>query len=815
VDKIDPLGLAPNTNSDLSPIYSKTTNYLIPHDNPFVSATTFDDQTIDANSVQTEFWAVGLRDLFCGDVGQDQYEEADIITRGGNYGWAWWEGTNKPPSGVSTAILDATPLPFDAVNPFVTYGHGSGPYVGDAIIGGVVYRGQNLPQLYGDYLFGDYEDGNIWAIPAAQAAALTASNATVNPSAPLFTDNSGISSFGVDPRNGDVLYTSLANSSVRRLIYNATTVGPPLPGTLYATGAFTNLLSLTNAQEALAPAPGIVPYAINVPFWSDNALKSRWFCVPATNSTIGFNPSGNWTFPGGMVWIKNFNLELTNGDPTSQIRLETRFLVMNTNGIYGVTYIWNSPTNAVLAPAAGLNTNYVINNGGVMQTQTWHFPAQTECVICHTGAGGYGMGFRTEQLNCPEQYGAVSTNQIQALSAAGYFNSPVTNNPSTLLALAASTNTAYSLEFRARSFLMANCSQCHQPAGTCAEASWDARITTPTALAGLINGPLVNNLGGTNNYVISPMSAAHSAVLTRDAARDLASNPSIQMPPLDSYVVDSDATNLITEWINSLTNTLWIATAPSLQTVQAGSNAVSSVYYVATPDLNGSATLSVSNLPPGASANFSPPSLNQTTTNATLTITTSRITPGGTYTPTVWARAGSATNSASLTLAVTPTSGEISWGYIGSAVLSGGNLVISGTNGVPNETCYILGTTNLALPLSKWRLVAVKTFAANGGFNFTNLINPASPRTFYTLRLNAPGQPVINAVSLNAGNLILSGANGTAYFPYDVLASTNLALPLSNWTLITESSFDAYGNFSVTNTISPRSPRMFYILRAP
>ncbi len=113
VDKIDPLGLPPNPNSDLSQIYSKTTNYQIPHDNPFVGATTFDGQAINANNVQTEFWAVGLRNvwrmsfdpltgnLFAGDVGQDQYEEADIITKGGNYGWAWWEGNKHLRPAVS------------------------------------------------------------------------------------------------------------------------------------------------------------------------------------------------------------------------------------------------------------------------------------------------------------------------------------------------------------------------------------------------------------------------------------------------------------------------------------------------------------------------------------------------------------------------------------------------------------------------------------------------------------------------------------------------------------------------------------------
>jgi glucose/arabinose dehydrogenase len=638
VDKIDPLGLPPNSNSDLGNIFSKTTNYDSPHDNPFVGATTFDGQSINANNVQTEFWAVGLRnpwrmsfdrvtgDLFCGDVGQDQYEEADIITKGGNYGWSWIEGTNSPPSGVTAAILAATPQPLNPINPFVTYAHGSSSIEGDAIMGGVVYRGQNLPQLYGYYVFGDYVDGNVWAIPAAQAIALTATNGTVPPPAPLFTDSSGFSSFGVDPRNGDVLYSSLNNSCIMRIVYNSSSNGASLPPTLYDTGAFTNLFSLTGAQDALLPANGIWPYSVNVPFWSDNAIKSRWFSIPSTHLTIGFNPNGNWSFPTGSVFIKNFNLELTNGSPASEIRLETRFIVVNANGVYGASYIWNSKTNAVLAPAAGFTTNYLINNGGILQTQTWHFPSQTECLTCHTPAGGYALGFRTEQLNGPQDYGFGPINQIQALSNAGYFNTPVTNNPATLLALAASTNIAYSLEFRARSFLAANCSQCHQPNGTAGESLWDARITTPTSQAGLINGVLINNFGNTSNYVIVPLSPAHSVLLTRDSTRDLGHNPSIQMPPLDSYLVDSADTNLLTQWIMSLQ-----------------------------PE-------------------------------------------------------------------------------IVSTAKNGNNFIFSGTYGVPNWPYWVLSSTNVNVPLTNWSLIYTGTFDPYGNFVFTNPMGN-NARLFYLLEI--------------------------------------------------------------------------------
>jgi glucose/arabinose dehydrogenase len=829
VDKIDPLGLPPNVNSDLGNIFSKTTNYNIPHDNPFVGATNFDGLPINATNVQTEFWATGLRNpwrmsfdpatgnLFCGDVGQDQYEEADIITKGGNYGWAWWEGNSSPPSGVSSGILAATPYPSNAIPPFVTYSHSTSTTTGYAIMGGVVYRGQNLPQLYGDYVFGDYVDGNIWAIPATQAVSLTATNGTITPPPPIFTDSIGFSAFGVDPRNGDVLYTSMNGSIIKRIIYNSTSTGTPLPPTLYDTGAFTNLLSLTSPQQALQPAAGILPYTINVPFWSDNAIKSRWFSVPNTNLAIGFNPNGNWSFPTGMVFIKNFNMELTNGDPASQVRLETRFIVVNSSGVYGLTYIWNSQTNAILAPASGWSTNLAINNGGMIQTQTWHFPSQSECLICHTPAGGYGLGFRTEQLNDTQDYGFGLTNEIQALSAAGYFSSPVTNNPSTLLALAASTNTAYSLEFRARSFLMANCSQCHQPAGTAQQSLWDARITTPTALAGLINGGLINNLGNANNYVVAPGSPTNSVLLIRDSTRDLGANPSFQMPPLDSYLVDSDATNLVTEWILSLTNMFWLGGTPGSEMVTLGSDAVYSIAYLATPGFNSDATLSVGNLPPGMTASFSPANVNRTATNSTLTITTFGLTPRGIYTLTVVGSGGNVTNSTTIKLTVTgPPTPPL---RITGMALSGHNFIFNGSNGVPGWPYWVLSSTNLSLPLNDWTFVAANSFDTSGNFFLTNPIGN-NPQRFFLLAVpptvTGPStpRPRITGTAVSGHNFIFNGNNGLPGWPYLVLSSTNLSLPVNDWTFVSTNFFNTSGNFFFTSPIGSNA-QLFYLLEVP
>ena len=542
VDK-RPGNLPPN------PHPANTTNYFIPADNPFIGFTNFNGHTFSTTNVRTEFYAIGFRNpwrfsfdpgtgwLYVGDVGQDLYEEVDVMPKGGNAGWSYYEGVHLAYPLYSGNPGIFTNPPPGLIFPIQEYPHsGTVGYTGNSVIGGVVYRGNRLSQLYGAYVFSDNGSGNVWFLRY---------DGTTTVPFQQITTASGPSAIGTDPRNGDILIAQLNNSQIGRLDYNSTPTNAPLPATLADTGAFTNLTTLI-------PAAGIVPYDLNVPFWSDNAIKTRWFSVPNTNLTIGFNPTGNWSFPTGTVWIKHFELELTNGVPASRKRLETRFIVSSTNGVYGLTYRWDTATNATLVPEAGLDEALTIDDGGTLRTQIWHYPSRSECLVCHTSAGGFGLGFRTEQLNRNFTYGSLTTNQISALNAAGYFSPSATNNPATLLALASPTDTAFSLEFRARSFLAANCSQCHQPGGTAQRASWDARITTPTAGAGLVKGIPVNNLGNSGNFIIAPQSPGNSVLLTRISTRDLGSPPSIQMPPLDSMLVDTQAVQLVTDWIMSL-----------------------------------------------------------------------------------------------------------------------------------------------------------------------------------------------------------------------------------------------------------------------
>ena len=537
VDK-KPGSLVPTAHASIA----SPTNYAVPPDNPFVGATSFNGIPLTGN-VRSEFWAVGLRNpwrfsideltgtIYVGDVGQNAREEVDIIVKGGNYGWNYREGyiqrpgSGTPPAGFSSIppILDYLRTPAGATN------------IGNSITGGVVYRGTRIPQLYGAYVFGDYGSGNIWM-------ARYDGSVTMNVPFAKILGDAGVAAFGIDPSNRDVLYADVNNGTVMRI--NPAEIGTPYPATLSQAGIFTNLTTLTAHS-------GIVPYDVNLPYWSDNATKSRWFYFPPAR-TITFRATNNYTFPTGSVWIQHLELELTNGVPESRKRLETRVLVRDTGaGVYGITYRWGSSTsNATLVPDSGMDESFVINDGGNLRTQVWHYAARSECVQCHSSqsVGGFALGFNTPQLNRGFNYSGIVDNQIRAMANAGYFSAAVPNLNS-LRALAPIDKESVSVEQRVRSWITANCVGCHQPFGA-GGATFDSRIfaplvgPTPASGTRLINGTLANSGGDPNNRVIVPGSLANSMLLTRVSTR----GPN-QMPPLESSLVDTQAVALISRWI--------------------------------------------------------------------------------------------------------------------------------------------------------------------------------------------------------------------------------------------------------------------------
>ncbi|HZJ16380.1 MAG TPA: PQQ-dependent sugar dehydrogenase, partial [Chthoniobacteraceae bacterium] len=491
---------------------------------------TYNGFTFPNNKVRTEWFAIGFRNpwrmnfdpptgrLFVGDVGQDNYEEVDIVTNGFNGGWSWREGLQPHTPATPPAT---PPAGFLGANPIYAYSHGSGAFQGNAVIGGVISRGDRLPELFEAYICCDNTSGNIWALRPA----------TPTWSAQNLMNDTQISSIGTDPRNGDVLFCDLNSGQVKRLARSGTS-GTPLPMLLSETGAFSNLATLT-------PNAGIVSYEPNVPFWSDYAIKSRWFAIKNLTDTVAFSENGNWMLPTGMVWIKHFDIDVTRGNPATRRKLETRFLVKTATNVYGIVYKWRADqTDADLVAEDGL-TELI---PGSSPPQTWRYPSRTECRICHTSVAGFTLSFNTRQMNRTHTYGAQTPNQIAALSSAGYFSASVANVNS-LPFFAAADDTSKSREFRVRSYLAVNCVQCHQPGGA-ALGNWDARATTPTDAAQLINGLLVNSGTDAANRWAVPGDLAHSV-----AAKRLQGAGFARMPPLATNELDLAAIQLLSDWI--------------------------------------------------------------------------------------------------------------------------------------------------------------------------------------------------------------------------------------------------------------------------
>src|SRR5262249_15626007 len=159
-------------------------------------------------AIRTEIFSNGYRNpwrmsfdpltgrLFVGEVGQDTYEEVDIATNGFNAGWSWREGFHahtpaNPPTSPPAGFLGAEPIfEFDHSN----NGSGNDAIIyGTAIVGGVVYRGDRLPELFGKYLFCDYANGIVAALTEQPNGTWTGTR--------IASGFPNINGWGYDPRN--------------------------------------------------------------------------------------------------------------------------------------------------------------------------------------------------------------------------------------------------------------------------------------------------------------------------------------------------------------------------------------------------------------------------------------------------------------------------------------------------------------------------------------------------------------------------------------------------------------------------------------
>ena len=495
--------------------------YSVPVDNPFSS---------QGGGLREEVYAFGLRhpwrfsfdrqtgDLWLGDVGQGAREEVNVVRSGDNLGWRFFEGNaefNNP----------GDEDPADFRGPILDYGRA----LGTAVIGGYVYRGPTVPTMVGTYIYGDNGSGRVWALRHDQFELISNTQVATVPQ---------LSAFGED-QSGELYAVALSGTIYRFQEENGGEPPADFPQLLSETGIFADTAALeTNA--------GLIEYDVNVPLWSDHAVKRRWIALPG-ESRIGFDATGAWSFPVGTVFVKHFELELRIGDLDSRHRLETRVLLHEPAGWAGYTYRWTpEQTDAVLLDDAEtelLTVEDPTAEGG-FRTQEWHYPSRSQCLSCHTTVAGHVLGVRTRQLNRDFDFPATPDNQLRAWNHIGLFAQDI-GNATLYDAFAALADGGADLATRARAYLSVNCAMCHQPNGP-TPVALDLRFdVAPEFMNAFDVLPTAGDLGLPGARIIAPGSKEASVLYERLLRLDGA-----RMPNLASTEVDAEAAEVVGAWID-------------------------------------------------------------------------------------------------------------------------------------------------------------------------------------------------------------------------------------------------------------------------
>lgn len=544
-------------------------SYSVPKDNPFVGK----------EGIAPETWAYGLRNpwrmtcdpktghVWVGNNGQDIWEQIYFVRKGDNFGWSVYEGSHPFYLGRK---LGPTPH----VKPATEHHHSEAR----SLTGGVVYHGAKLPELVGAYVYGDYSTGRIWAVRHDGQKVVWHKE--------IARTRMQITGFGIDSK-GELLicdHQGSGKGNMYALVPNPKkTADEKFPKKLSESGLFQSV-------KGHVVQPGLIPYSVNAPFWSDGAHKARFIAMPDGDGKIDFAHNRGWNFPDRTVIVKSFALETEEGKPESRRWIETRFLTRQDGEWFGYSYQWNpEQTDGTLVESSGRDTTYTVTDAmGEKRQQVWHYPSRAECMICHSRAANWVLGLCEAQMNKVHDYGGVPDHQFRVLEHLGVLPSfnfvedskrrtreelEAAGKPakeidaylkrqtgpggpnSTLLSydperyrkLVDPFDPKQDLTARAKSYLHTNCSSCHVEAGG-GNALMELEFFTKLDKMRIVDvKPVHSTFGLPDARLVAPGHPERSVLLHRISHRGEG-----HMPPLSTHAVDRRGVELISEWIKNM-----------------------------------------------------------------------------------------------------------------------------------------------------------------------------------------------------------------------------------------------------------------------
>lgn len=503
----DPLGAGQDTSTLLGKMLridvDRGTPYAIPADNPFA----------DGEGGLPEIWAWGFRNpwrwtfdratgaLGAGDVGQDEWEEVDVVEAGRNDGWNVKEGSH---------CYAEDPCDGPYVDPVVEDSHREG----DSITGGYVYRDAAIPELVGTYLYADAYGGTLWGLFWDEVTGEA-------PPVELLQSGGYPVSFG-EGEDGELYPVDWGGGGLYRVVRAGDPPAVDFPATLSATGCM-------DPADPSRPGPELIPYGVNAPLWSDGADQERWIALP-DGTAAGVLPSGILDLPVGSVVVKQFRL---GGAP-----VETRLLVRHDDGNWaGYSYRWREDGSDADLLAAG--------EAAEVAGQTWTWPGRSQGLECHTPVADRLLGLTLARLDREQDYASAGgdvDDQLDTLVAIGV----LAEDPGEVEPLPDPFGEA-PVEARARAYLDSNCAMCHQAGGT-GGGPQDLRYGTAFADTALCDvAPINGDLGVEDAVLVAPGEPERSLLSLRMQALD-----AHRMPPIASAVVHAEGVARIDAWFSGL-----------------------------------------------------------------------------------------------------------------------------------------------------------------------------------------------------------------------------------------------------------------------
>ena len=307
------------------------------------------------------------------DVGRLAWEEINLVTPGGNYGWPIFEG----PDCRMPADCDNE----DLLPPLFAYPHDATG--GIVVVGGFVYSGQALPELQGKFVYADGTD-RVWALYF---------NEEGEPEPEILVDG-GLA--------GSIIHSLFEDEDGELYLVKAGPLYRLSPAEDNDGEAFPEFLSETGCFDPANPtqvAAGVIPYEVNSQFWTDGADKARWFALP-DDGAIEVAGDGDLQFPPGSVLIKEFSLEGK--------RIETRLFARHDDGNWRVTPMPGMKMSPMLELVGPVGRELDVDG------QNYTLPSRAQCLSCHTEAAGRSLGLEIQQQNSDAFYSStgLEANQL-------------------------------------------------------------------------------------------------------------------------------------------------------------------------------------------------------------------------------------------------------------------------------------------------------------------------------------------------------------------------------------------------------------------